>query len=287
MSYIFGRPEIKQVGTEGTGPLFQGKRCLITGASSGIGYGLAERLLQRGASEVWLCSRNEERMRTAADQLDKQYGRVRWTALDVKDATGLNQFACEMAQEGPIDYLFANAGISISHPFETFPRAEFDSVMETNFFGVFNADQAVIGHMLRQGFGHILNISSMEGFLASGYHCAYAASKFAVFGLTESLRYEYANRNIHFSVVCPGPVASNIWGRDAQGNVHPERRAPEGALTELESADEILAGIEEGRNIILVTDTARTSWKKLRENPQSADRWAAKYTEINRRGALG
>lgn len=282
MAYQFGHPEIKQVGTGGKGPLFEGKRCLVTGASSGIGYGIAERLLQRGAAQVWLCSRNEGRMRAAAEKLDQTYGRVRWTALDVRDADKLAAFADEMAAGGPIDFLFANAGVSSACAFENLTRVDFDLVMETNFYGVYNADQAVIRHMLAQGGGWVLNMSSMEGFLANGYHAPYVASKHAVMGLTEALRYEYAGRNIRFAAICPGPVVSNIWGRDSQGNVHPEFQAPEGALTELEAADEIFAGIEEGRNIILVTDTARKSWQTLHEKPESADRWAARYTERNR-----
>ena len=282
MSYTFGHPEVKQVGTQGEGDLFQGKRCLVTGASSGIGYGIAERLLQRGAAEVWICSRNEERMRAAAEKLDAQYGRVRWTALDVRDAEGIRAFADEMAAGGPIDFLFANAGVSMAKKFESTARKDFDLIMETNFYGVFNADQAVISHMLAQGSGYVLNVASMEGYMANGYHSAYVASKHAVMGLTESLRYEYESRNIKFAAICPGPVVSNIWGRDTQGNLHTEFKAPEGALTELEAADEIFAGIEEGRNIIIVTDTARNAWKKLHESPESADRWAKRYTETNR-----
>lgn len=282
MSYTFGHPEVKQVGTQGEGGMFRGKRCLVTGASSGIGYGIAERLLQRGAAEVWICSRNEERMRTAAERLDAKYGRVRWTALDVRDAEGIKVFADEMAAGGPIDFLFANAGISMAKKFESTSRKDFDLIMETNFYGVFNADQAVINHMLAQGGGHVLNVASMEGYMANGYHSAYIASKHAVMGLTESLRYEYESRNIKFAAICPGPVVSNIWGRDTQGNLHTEFKAPEGALTELEAADEIFAGIEEGRNIIIVTDTARNAWKKLHESPESADRWAKRYTETNR-----
>lgn len=283
MAYQFGHPEVKQIGTEGKGPLFQGKRCLVTGASSGIGYGLAERLLQRGAAEVWLCSRNPERMSAAAEKLNQAYGRVHWTALDVRDMEALQTFADQMAAGGAIDFLFANAGICTTCAFETLDRTAFDQVMETNFYGVYNADQAVIRHMLRQGSGTVLNMSSMEGFLANGYHAPYVASKHAVLGLTEALRYEYADRNIRFAVICPGPVVSNIWGRDADGNVTPGREAPEGALTELQAADEILAGVEEGRNIILVTDTARKSWQVLHEKPESANRWAEKYTQRNRR----
>lgn len=281
--YTLGHPEVKQVGTQGTGDLFRGKRCLVTGASSGIGYGIAERLLQRGAAEVWLCSRNEERMRAAAEHLNEHYGRVRWTALDVRDESALRAFVDEMAAGGPIDLLFANAGISMAKKFESTAREDFEFVMATNFYGVYNADRAVIGHMLAQGGGRILNVASMEGYAANGFHSAYVASKHAVMGLTESLRYEYAERGIRFAAICPGPVVSNIWGKDLRGDLHAGYGAPPGALTELEAADEIFAGIEEERNIILVTDAARSVWRKLREDPEAADRWAKRYTQTNQK----
>lgn len=280
MAFQFGYPETKPVGTGGSGPLFSGKRCFVTGASSGIGFGLAQRLLERGA-EVWISSRNESRIRAAYETLSA-LGPVHWAAIDVCDADAIARYLNEMAASGPVDYVFANAGVSAAHSFEKTTRKEFDRVLEPNLYGVFNTDQAAIPHMLRQGYGHILNVSSMEGYFANGYHSAYITSKFAVFGLTESLRYEYADRNIRFSVICPGPVVSNIWGRDAEGNIHTERKAPPESLTEVQAADEILAGIEEERNIILVTDTARTSWQKLREAPASADRFAMHYTAANR-----
>ena len=283
MSYHYGHPEIIPVGSEGAGPLFQGKRCFITGASSGIGFGLAQRLLQRGAAEIWICSRNAQRIEEAAGKLEEAGDRVHWRAVDVCDAGSLKAFMEEMAAGGAVDYVFANAGVSSAQSFEKSVRADFERMMEPNFYGVFNTDQAALPHMLRQGFGHILNMSSMEGFLASGYHSAYIASKAAVLGLTESLRYEFADRNIRFSAICPGPVVSNIWGRDARGEIHPEVQAPPDALTELQAADEILAGIEEGRAVILVTDTARTSWEKLRDAPESAARWAAGYTKATGR----
>ena len=191
MAYQFGYPETKPVGTGGTGTLFAGKRCFITGASSGIGFGLAQRLLERGA-EVWISSRNEGRIRAAFEKLSS-FGPVHFAALDVCDGDAIERYLNEMAASGPIDYVFANAGVSTAHAFEKTTRQAFDRIMEPNFYGVFYTDQAAIPHLLRQGHGYILNVSSMEGYFANGYHSAYIASKFAVFGLTESLRYEYAS----------------------------------------------------------------------------------------------
>ena len=114
MAYQFGHPEIRQVGTQGKGAMFEGKRCLVTGASSGIGYGLAERLLQRGAAEVWMCSRDPERIKTASEKLDRIYGRVHWAALDVRDMDRLQAFADRMVEGGPIDFLFATPVIRLA-----------------------------------------------------------------------------------------------------------------------------------------------------------------------------
>lgn len=281
MEYTFGHPEIKQVGTAGAGDLFTGKRCLVTGASSGIGYGVAERLLQRGAAEVWICSRNEDRIRAAAETLNAKYGRVHWTVLDVSDTEGLKKYVDEMAAGGSIDYVFANAGVTSLGTFEDLTREELDRVMGPNFYGVFNANKAVIAHLVKQGSGHVLNMASMEGFIGTGYHAAYCASKFAVMGFTEALRQEYAPRGIKFSVICPGPVKSNIWRKDRNGDLNPNMKAPDTILSELEAADEILAGIEEGRNIIIVTDAARTIWRRQHEDPSAAERWAVRYTASN------
>lgn len=281
MAYQIGHPEVKQIGSEGKAATFEGKRCLVTGASSGIGYGIAERLLQRGAKEVWICSRDPQRIGEAAERLQKQYGRVVSAAIDVTDAPALNAFVDKMAENGPIDYVFANAGINIPRAFDEYTDEEFYKVMNVNFFGVYNTDRAVINHMKKQGFGYILNVSSMEGYIESGYHTAYAASKHAVLGLTESLRFEYAPQGIKFSTICPGPVKSNIWGKKADGRINPDAKAPAEAISELESADEIFAGIEEDRNIIIVTDTARISWDKKMNHPDSAERWMVKYTARN------
>ncbi len=281
ITYNLTDPAVKQIGSEGKSEQFQGKRCLITGASSGIGYGLAERLLQRGA-EVWICSRDPQRMKAAADKLIAAYGRVHWTTLNVSDAQALKAFADEMAAAGPIDYLFANAGVSNIAAFDECPIDYFRFTMETNFFGVINTDMAVLPHMLRQGFGTVVNVSSMEGFTPNGYHTPYVSSKYAVLGLTESLRLEYADRNIRFETVCPGPVMSNIWGKGMDGVVYEGFKAPENALTELQSADEILAGIEEQRPIILVTDTARLYWKALHEDPEQGEALISGYTQYNK-----
>ena len=261
----------KQVGTSGEGPLFEGKRCLITGASSGIGYGLAERLLQRGAAEVWICSKNEERISAAANTLNEKYGRIKWAALDVCDEDAVTKFVNEMAEGGDIDYVFANAGTGAVGAFEDFSKETFEYVMGINFYGVLNADHAAVKVMLRQGHGCIINMSSMEGFIGIGYKSPYTVSKFAVYGLTESLRKEYDPQNIRFAVACPGPVVSNIWKRDITGVVHKGGAIPEGAITELEAADEILAGIEENRSVILVTDMARGVWNGLKDAPAQTD----------------
>ncbi len=284
MSFSLGKPEIAPVGTGGTGDTFQGRRCLVTGASSGIGMGVAHALLLRGA-EVWICSRDPERMEATGRRFTEEFGEkaVHWAVVDVRDEAALGAFADEMAAGGSIDYLFAIAGVGFYGPFEFASDAQFRRVMDVNFYGIIHADHAVIGHMLRQGGGCIANMASLEAYIPNGYHSGYVASKYAVFGFTESLRYEYEDRNIRFATICPGPVKSNIWCKDAEGKLHDvAHELPAGTISELAAGQEILAALEEGRTLILVTDVARNTWHYVRDDLQVADAWCRGFTRSNR-----
>ncbi len=283
MSFALGNPEIPPVGSGGTGPLFQGKRCMVTGASSGIGMGIAHALLLRGA-EVWICSRDPERMTATGEKFIAEFGSdaVHYAIVDVRDEAALCAFADEMAAGGNIDYLFANAGVGFYGPFESAPESEYRRVLDVNFYGILHADHAVIRHMLRQGSGFIANTASLEAYIPNGYHSGYVASKFATYGFTESLRYEYEDRNIKFATICPGPVVSNIWCKDAKGVLHNVGHTlPEGTITELAAGQEILAAVEEGRYLILVTDVARNTWHYVRDEQEIADAWCRGFTRSN------
>ena len=250
--------------------IFKGKTALITGVSSGIGFSLAEKLLSFGA-KVYGCSRTQESLDNAKGAL-KSYGEMaKLQLLDVRDTAAEKEYIRAVAAEGPIDYLFLNAGISFMRPFEEATEQNWNDLLGVNLLAVIAGIEAAVPIMLKQGGGHIISTSSLAGIIPSPFQSLYVTSKYAVTGLSESLRYEYADRNIKFSVVCPGKVATSIWQRDVNYKIHSKYPTPEDALPVDKAVDEILEGIVNGMGRIPVTDSPRLFAKKIGEDPAWVD----------------
>ncbi|MCL2695428.1 MAG: SDR family oxidoreductase [Clostridiales bacterium] len=248
--------------------LFEGKNCIVTGGSTGIGYGLSKRLLERGAN-VWLCSRTAKNMDSVREEFKRFGDRAHFDVIDVRDADRVTAYINGIAQKGPIDYLFNNAGVGFRGRFtETTPQM-WENVMSVNLYGVVYGCDAAVPIMLAQGYGHIVNISSLCGFVPLPYQTIYAASKYAVVGFSEALRYEYEEKNIRVTVVCPGPVESMIFYRSQDYSlVEWESLAPPPeSLTPEQAADEILAGVAANRGLLPITDMAREYYENLAKDP--------------------
>jgi len=261
--------------------IFEGKVCIVTGSSSGIGLGLAKELLRRGAVVYMSGWRetNRENLQTTADLL-KQYPQKAFTQeLDVREEQGMTDYIAGIAARGPIDYLFSNAGIAMQTPFARVDRTTWERILSVDLYGVVYGVQAVVPAMLKQGYGHIVNTASIAGLVPLPYQTVYCAAKYAVVGFSESLRYELEPYNIKVTVVCPGAVATQIFQRDMDYKVHEELAVPEEALTIDQAALEILEGVEAGRGILPITDFARAMYENIRTDPASNDdvmRWLAK-----------
>jgi 3-dehydrosphinganine reductase len=186
---------------------YQGKLILITGGSSGIGRSLAEDLTKSGA-HVFIIARHEEQLKLVVTDLDplriNEYQRIGYICADVSEendiTTKVQKFIDE---EGVPDYLFNSAGISRPGVFKDLDNEIFRQMINVNYLGTVYTTKAVINGMIKRGSGHIVNISSVTGFLGVYGYTAYGASKFAVRGLSESLRYEMKLRGIKVSVVYP------------------------------------------------------------------------------------
>jgi NAD(P)-dependent dehydrogenase (short-subunit alcohol dehydrogenase family) len=179
----------------------QPKVVLVTGASMGIGRAIAAHLAQRGF-RVFGTSRQP-----AADSLDG-FGLI---PLDVTEPDSVR--ACVetvIARAGRIDVLVNNAGVDLVGALEETTHADLTWVMETNFYGVHRMVQAVLPGMRARRDGQIINISSALGRAAWPFEGAYCASKFALEGYTEALRYELNIFNIRVSSVQPGFFKSNM-----------------------------------------------------------------------------
>jgi len=133
-------------------------------------------------------------------------------------------------EAGRLDFLFNNAGIGGTMPFETATLDDWKRIIDVNLWSVIYGVHTAVPIMLKQGSGHIVNTSSLAGLVPYPMQVIYDATKYAVVGLSESLRYEYAEKGISFSVICPGdiatPIFSKIVGSEGGGAEIPEGAYP-------------------------------------------------------------
>lgn len=179
------------------------KTVLITGCSSGIGFCAAQQLQQRGY-------RVFAGVRKAQDKSRLEDLGLTTILLDLNDSDAM-QRALEslLAQTGgTLDALINNAGFGQPGAVEDISRVALRAQFETNVFGLQELTNLVIPVMRRQGYGRIINVSSILGLVAMAYRGAYCASKFALEALTDSLRLELIGSGIKVSLVEPGPVAT-------------------------------------------------------------------------------
>ncbi len=191
----------------------QDKVWFITGASSGFGRHLAEQLLASG-ERVAATARQPEQV---GDLASKYPGRALALALDVTDGAQVEAALSEtMAQFGRIDVLVNNAGYGLAGAIEEATEAEFMPVFEVNLFGLLRVTRAALPQMRRQGFGTIVNLSSIGGLIGTAGWGFYNATKFAVEGLSEALAAELAPLGIHVMLVEPGPFRTDFLGRSGK-----------------------------------------------------------------------
>lgn len=179
------------------------KVALITGASSGIGAATA-RALARERMRVALLARRKERLEALAEEIRRQGGEALVCPADVTDpAAGQVVVERVLGQWGRIDLLVNNAGQGLYAPFTVTTAEELRTLLEVNLVSVLTLTRAVLPAMLRQGSGHIINVSSVVGRRGMPFRSAYSATKFALVGLTECLRQELKGSGIHVSLVYP------------------------------------------------------------------------------------
>ncbi|MEI8333161.1 MAG: SDR family oxidoreductase [Chloroflexota bacterium] len=254
--------------------VFEGKSCVVTGGTSGIGFAVAEALLKRGAlvSAVGFPQASVD----AAREKLAPYENARCALVDVTDWDAVQGMVDEaVAVCGRLDYLFNNAGMGGTIPFEQATIEGWRMIIGLNLWGVIHGVQAAFPVMLEQGSGHIVNTSSIAGLLPVPYQAAYCTTKYAIAGMTESLRYEHEYRGIAFSTVCPGNVATPIFGDTAP---------PPDAITPEEAAEIILAGVERKEGLIIFPESYRKLYLELTSDQEKMDAEMRK-TAVERRKA--
>jgi NAD(P)-dependent dehydrogenase (short-subunit alcohol dehydrogenase family) len=194
------------------------KTALITGASSGFGLLTSVTLAKRG----WrvLATMRDLNRRENLEAAARNAGvleQIEFHALDIKKSEQIAAIADLIAKRGePLHALVNNAGFALPGFAEDVTDTELREQFDTNFFGSVAVTRALLPQMRKQGFGHVLMISSISGRLGFPGVSSYAASKFALEGWTETLRYEMKPIGIHVVLVEPGSFATDIWTRNAK-----------------------------------------------------------------------
>ena len=181
-----------------------GRAAFITGASQGIGRACAVRLAKDSAA-VAVAARNQEKLNELVGEIAAAGGKAAAFPLDVSDEEQIKSAVkAAIAQFGKIDILVNNAGITRDQLVMRMKRADWDAVLQTNLTSAYLCIQQVIGSMLKQRWGRIINITSVFGQMGQAGQANYVASKAGLIGLTMAIAREVGSRNITCNAVAPG-----------------------------------------------------------------------------------
>lgn len=259
-------------------PDLRGKTALVTGAASGIGRATSLALARAGA-DLWLCDINEAALAAAATEA-RSFGRaVETRRVDVSKREEVSALADEVHRAiGALDILVNNAGVAVGGPFLDTTIEDWEWLIGVNLWGTIYGCHYFAPKMVERRRGHIVNIASAAGFLATPGLSAYATTKFGVVGLSESLRAELHREGVGVTAVCPGIIDTNITTAARMRGP----AADEGARARLidfynrrkygpeRVADGILRAIATNRAVLPVTPEAWAFYAVKRASPDLA-----------------
>lgn len=191
----------------------KGKTMVITGASSGLGYEMAKLAAKEGAQLV-LLARRLDRLERLKQKIEQDFAtkNVFVYSMDVSKRTDVEQVFAEIfTRFGSIDVLINNAGFGVFDYAHQAKWEDTEAMFQVNVLGVIACTEMVMKEMQTRKSGHIINIASQAGKMATPKSSVYAATKHAVLGYTNSLRMELARDNVHVTAVNPGPIATDFF----------------------------------------------------------------------------
>ena len=250
---------------------FENRIALVTGGASGIGRALCEKLAADGAVVV-VADINATGSEEVAVAIRQRAGRATAVLLDVSRETEFQKVVSDVvAAQGRLDYLFNNAAVAIVGEFRDGNVADFRRVVDVNLLGVVHGTMAAYRVMLRQGFGHIVNISSVTGLMPTPILTAYSTTKWAIVGFSTALRVEASGLGVKVSVACPGLVRTDMGEHNVYWKVRKEdhlAQLPWSWMIEPgQAAKAILRGVARNQEIIVFPFSARAAWWMYRACP--------------------
>ena len=194
--------------------LLKGKIAIITGASRGIGSGIATVFAQQGADVAFTYSSSSEAAESLQKSLQVHGTKVKAYQSNAADFVAAQELAAKVLEEfGQIDILVNNAGITKDNLLMRMGEEDFDKVIEVNLKSVFNMTKAVQRTMLKQRKGSIINMSSVVGVKGNAGQTNYAASKAGIIGFSKSVALELGSRNIRSNVIAPGFIETEMTAK--------------------------------------------------------------------------
>jgi short-subunit dehydrogenase len=265
----------------------QGKTIVLTGGGSGMGREMTLLLLKKGA-RVAIVDINESTLKETAELAGDHQGRLTTHVLNITDKEAVAALPeAVIKAHGAVDGLINNAGII--QPFvkiNDLAMKDIERVFNVNFWGVVNMTKAFLPHLLKRPEAHIVNTSSMGGFLPVPGQSAYGASKAAVKLFTEGLRSELLSTNVHVTVVFPGAIATNIStnsGITAMPSASSGDQSKFKTTSAPDAARIIIEGMEKNKYRVLVGSDAKLMDRLCRLMPDRA----AKIIYSQMRSLLG
>lgn len=189
---------------------FDGRTFVVTGAASGIGRALALHLASRG-SDVAICDVNEDELAVTARDVERRGRKATAEVVDVADRGAMHAFAERVIEaHGRVHGVINNAGVSVTDRVATMSYEDLEWIVGINLWGVIHGTKAFLPHLIENGDGWVVNVSSVFGIIAVPGQSAYNLTKFAVRGYTESLRQELDGTGVTALCVHPGGIKTNI-----------------------------------------------------------------------------
>ncbi|MCA0990934.1 SDR family NAD(P)-dependent oxidoreductase [Pseudalkalibacillus hwajinpoensis] len=253
------------------------KVVLITGASSGIGRQLAIDLAKKGAKLI-LVARSEEKLMEVKGLIERSgaYAPAVWT-IDVGDGERVEHVLPMLLEEmPPIDVLINNAGFGKFDAFVDADMKDIEAMFDVNVIGLMRFTSHVLPGMIDAGSGHVVNIASQAGKLATPKSSGYSASKHAVLGFSNSLRMEMKEHHIQVTTVNPGPIKTNFFETaDSSGTY--TKNVEKMMLSAEKVSREIISAIEKGTREVNLPGWMNAGAKLYHTAPGLVEKIAGKF----------